>query len=159
MPADEPDPPRKFYDFKPREFERVNAPANEPHRPAPPARPAAAPDPARPITVREIIAQANAGAPPAANAGVAAENDVHGILQHNLRRANAAGLNKLELRPPRPSRRKRDYLAAMTAGNVFFLSIALIGHGSPILFVCGLSGAGMFSAGVTWIMWGVMDRY
>jgi hypothetical protein len=159
MPADEPDPPRKFYELKPREFQRVNPPAALPRPGSLPAKKPAAPAPTGPITVQDLIQQANA-APARPGAGKpAAANDVHGHLRTNLESANAAGLNKIIPLAPRPSKRKRDYLLLMVVGNGGFLSLAAIGHSNPMLLVCGVSGAMVFTLGITWIMWVLMDRY
>ncbi len=160
MAADEPDPPRKFYDFKPREFERVNPPAPVAPRVASPIRGTRPVATSKPITVQDILREANAG-PSATDSGNSpkAKNDVHGHLQTNLDGANAAGLNDLKPFVPRPSRRKRDYWILMAGGNALFIAITLFGRGNPMVFVCGIGGATIFSVSVTWVMWSIMERY
>ena len=160
MPADEPDPPRKFYEFKPREFERVNPPAPVAPR-APSLIKGTRPVPKnKPITVEDILREANAGQPaPGADGQPAAKNDVHGHLKTNLDGANAAGLNDLKPFVPRPSRRKRDYWTLMIAGNAFFIAVTLLGRDNPMVFASGVAGAALFSVSVTWVMWFIMDRH
>lgn len=99
---DEPDPPRKFYGFKPREFATANAP-----RPAaPPPAAAPLPDPgivpvhdAR-IDVHDLHRAAATGLPLlSAPPSPIRENDVHTILRANLAVADAAGLNHVTIDP------------------------------------------------------------
>jgi hypothetical protein len=162
MAADEPDPPRKFYEFKPREFERVNpvVPAAAPlvASPIKGTRPVST---SKPITVQDILREANAGrdAPVIGVATNATKNDVHGHLATNLEKANAAGLNKLKPLEVRPSRRKRDYFILLAVGNPIFAAIVLLGHDVPIVFVCGIAGAAMYNVSITWVMWFIMDRH
>lgn len=152
--ADESDPPRKFYQLKPKEFERVNetpSPATEPTDPqnAPPSLDASAP-----IHVRELVRQASTGVPLLkGNAPANRETEVHALLRDNLSRANAAGLNDVAPKPKRASRRKRDYIFAMIVGN-FALLI-----GTAIQPIFGAAGLIIFNLGLTWIMWFVMDDY
>ena len=147
---DEPEPPRKFYEFKPNEFETVNPPTH-----------VAQPTP--PINVAGLIRQANSAKPGGvARASPASQaNDVHGILNENLARANAAGLNELAPKPKRPSGRKRDYLFLMISGNVMCALLAFLsgGVGNPMIFVGAIGGMGLLTAALTWVMWFVMDDY
>jgi hypothetical protein len=131
---DDADPPRKFYELKPRDFERVNPPVPAERMVQPVAPPRAAPDPSAPIDVRDLIRQGAgtgkilrgpapaASAPHASNSPNAA-NDVQAVLLENLARADAAGLN--EVAPPtRPyRRRRRDYLVLMIGGNGFIAGL------------------------------------
>jgi hypothetical protein len=78
---------------------------------------------------------------------------VHAILRENLARANAAGLNEVTPPAPRKSRRKRDYILALIAGNTFFI-VGL--KYNPVFAGAGLI---IFNVGVTWVMWVVMDDY
>jgi hypothetical protein len=159
MAADEPEPPRKFYDFKPREFERVNPPGPVAPRIASPIRGTRPVSTSEPITVQDILREANAGPSATSGGQLTAKNDVHAHLQTNLESANAAGLNALKPFVPRPSRRKRDYWILMAVGNALFAAITLLGHDNPMVFVCGVGGATIFSVSVTWVMWSIMDRY
>lgn len=162
MPQDDADPPRKFYGFKAPEFDRLNPPPVAP----PPASTDVSPDPgipaasAAPIDVKEIFRQASARDPePLTREHRVEQTEVHGILRENLERANAAGLNRVDV-SKRPSRRKRDYWTLLILGNAIFITVALLsGPGNPIMFVYAIAGIGAFSAGLTWIMWHIMDDY
>ena len=153
---DDPDPPRKFYGFKPTKFEQVNSP----RPPAPDETPAASPPPApdavrdTPIDIRELVRQgAQSGPVLKGNAPANRDNEVHAILRDNLARANAAGLNEVAPPAPRKSRRKRDYLLSLLIGNVLLIV------GTTINPVFGVAGLILFNVGITWIMWVVMDDY
>ncbi len=151
---DEPDPPRKHYQFKPREFERAN---DHPGHAAPDSDPAIRP--AR-ITVQDHLHAANATPPPTrAPQASATANDVHGILRDNLTRANAAGLNDLAPKVRRASRRKRDYWLLLLSINAFFAFVAFGPYANPMTKLYGLAGFIMFTLGLTWVMWFVMDDY
>jgi len=152
---DEPDPPRKFYGLKPKEFERAN------ELPAPPPLPESRADPgiarsnAGRIDVRDLARQAARGVPllDGSNAPANRDNDIHSILRANLAHANAAGLNELAPKPKRRSRRKRDYWLAMLGGNLVFIGCTLI---QPIF---GGAGLILYNIGLAWTMWVVMDDY
>ena len=151
---DEPDPPRKHYQFKPREFERVN---DHPGHAAPDSDPAVRP--AR-IDVHDHFKAANASAPaPRSPQPKATENDVHGILRDNLDRANVAGLNDLAPKVRRRSRRKRDYWLLLLTVNAFFAFVMFGLNANPMTRLYGLAGFIMFTLGLTWVMWFVMDDY
>jgi hypothetical protein len=153
------DPPRKFYKLKPTEFEIVNAPSGS------------APVDSTPTNVQAHLRAANAGQPkvkarpatPATPAPpsvpVPRENDVHAMLRDNLARANAAGLNDVPVGPKRRSRRKRDYFLLLIPVNGFFGFMAFGPHANAVSFVYGLAGIVVFSIGLTWVMWFVMDDY
>ena len=153
--ADESDPPRKVYGFKPREFERANpTPAVPPVEAAP-----VSPDPgitmheAGKIDVRDLI-RTGAGAGPqlGANAVRNRANDVHGILQENLRRDIAAGHYDLGvLDDSKRIRRIRNYWISLVAVNVPLGAFAFwIGHTDAIPFVCAIAGIAMFTSWRTW---------
>jgi len=126
---EEPEPPRKLYGFKPKEFEAVNAPRPE-------AGEAPAPTPAL--------------------------NDVYALRQELREREIATGLDTLKPPDrPRSNRRRRDYWLLMVLINGTLLPLAVWGlrTGNAVLFVYALSGAAFASAAVTWIIWGLLDRY
>lgn len=171
--ADPSDPPRKFYDFKAREFERVNAPPVPPPADTPPAP---APDPAPvqsgPIDVKEMFQQAQLRGPllrsgatrdKAANA----RTDVTDILEANHARAKAAGGFDVSYAPKPPSRRKRDYWRLMAIGTIFlgsmtvYTGIAVLGgnRGAAIPFVYSAAGVVMYNAALWWVMWHIMEDY
>ena len=143
----EPEAPRRDFHFKPTEFERANPPAGAKAGPGP-------------IHVAQLYRAANSPAHPAPAAAPApAENDVHAILRANHAANEAKGLNQVIPQEPPPSRRKRDYWLLLIAGNLLFGGFAVLTRGNPITLVFGFSGMIFFSVGLTWIMWGVMDKY
>jgi|SRR5688572_15648850 len=150
------DPPRQFYQLKPREFETVN-------RPSPPLAPAESgtpPSPTGRIDVRDIFKQASTPGPVLPTTRAAAQkNEVHAILEDNLARANAAGLNALSPKPKRRSRRRRDYLMVMIPLNAFFGFVAFGPFSNVMLMAYGVAGIILSTLGLGWIMFGVMDDY
>ena len=151
---DEPDPPRKHYQLKPREFQRVN---DHPGHTAPDSDPAVRPER---IDVRDHLDTANATTPPVrATRAVNAETEVHALLRDNLDRANAAGLNDLTPQLRRRSRRKRDYWLLLFTVNAFFAFAAFGPYANPMTQFYGFAGFIMFTLGLTWVMWFVMDDY
>lgn len=177
--ADESDPPRKFYQLKPKEFERVNdvsAPPGPLAVPPPSALPLAdttppiaadtAPPipvaPSAPITVHQLARQAipDTDAPFLQRSpGPAPTSEVHGILRENLNRANQAGANDLAPMPKRSNRRMRDFLVIIIPLNAFFAFWAFGPYSGPITFAYGIGGMAVVTAGLAWVMFGVMDRY
>ena len=119
-PMEPADPPPKKYETKPREFERVNAPAGD--------------------------------------AGKSTEHDVYKILQHNRAVEQQAGLNEVKIRPVK-SRRKRDYWLTLLLGNLLLGIVGLLGIGNVFVMVSAFAGIIIFSLGVTWVMWFVMEDY
>ena len=159
--SDEPDPPRKVYGFKPRTFETANEPRPNAPAPALPTRdPGIVPASERPIDVRDLARQATGqGRALEGVAPVNRANEVHAMLQDNLARANAAGLNDLAPKPKRLSRRKRDYWLLMAIGNLALAVLAVVGHSNLFMLVGSIAGMGLVSAAITWIMWHVMEDY
>jgi hypothetical protein len=169
--GDPSDPPRKFYDLKPKEFERVNAPVAGRSASSAPATPPSSPpvspptprplDSSKPIDVRELFREASTPGPVLSKGPRNDLNEVHAVLRDNLARANEAGLNEVPLRPKRPSWRKRDYILLMIGANAVlaFLAIGFFRSGNVIGFVSAMAGIGMLSASITWVMWFVMDDY
>lgn len=160
--ADDPDPPRKFYQLKPKEFDVVNEHA--PQSP-PPSSELAAKDSGPSeinqgrIDVRDLFKQASTPGPALASQPRAKANEVHAILAANHAHATAAGLNEVSHRPRPRSRRKRDYWLFMILLNAIFAFVAFGPFRNPVTFVYGLAGMVLFSAGFTWVMWFVMDDY
>jgi hypothetical protein len=159
---DESDPPRKFYQLKPKEFDSVNA--------HPPQSPPAAGDPGTPdpgpseinhgrIDVKDLFKHASTPGRALSRKERAEANEVHAVLAANHARANAAGLNEVSLRPRRASRRKRDYWLLLIPVNAFFAFVAFGPYRNPMTFIYGLAGMVLFSIGLTWAMWFVMDDY
>jgi hypothetical protein len=103
------------------------------------------------------FARANpeAGTPEAA----APQPDAKAILQGNLSRANAAGLNELVPKAKRASRRRRDFWILFLLGNGFFGgSLAYFGM-TTIVGVFAVGGIIVFSCALTWVMWFIMEDY
>jgi hypothetical protein len=144
---DEPDPPRKNYGFKDREFKRDNA-----------AKSAEPPLP----TAKELAIMAG----PVAKHGQAAvgktkpddPNDVYGVLQENRTVEKKHGLDQFEIQRIK-NRRKRDYWVLMIASQGTLITLAYLGRGNPIVFVSCVAAMGALGAGITWIMWQVMNKY
>lgn len=181
----DPDPPRKFYELKPREFERVNPPAREAQVPSSPRTAAASADPHQRIDVRELIRQGTARGPAqSVNAPANRENEIHAILRENLARANAAGLN--EVAPPTHvfRRRKRDFMVLLVSGNLFiaviyaaelfvgfqvhclaaqmpgeFGNLMRYALHNPAAWAMAPVGMVFFSGCLTWLMYGIMENY
>ncbi len=70
-----------------------------------------------------------------------------------------------EAPPPAPvstkrrSRRRRDYWLLMIAGNAVFLTFAGLFPTNIMAVAYGLLGAIIYSAALTWLMFGVLDDY
>lgn len=136
-------PERRQFQFKGRAFENVNQ------------------APAPPVDHRELIAAANRrpdavpGAP--SPRPPPAANDVLDIVRETTR-AQTRHEKAVDL-TPRPNRRLRDYLILMVLVNGFFVADLILTRGSMVTSIFGLSGIVFSSAGITWIMFGVMSRY
>ena len=78
------------------------------------------------------------------------------MLQDNVDRARAAGLYELAPKPKRRSRRTRDYWTMLVVVNALFVG-SVIWRPGVIVF----AGAGiiLFTVGLTWVVWVVMDDY
>lgn len=140
------DPPRKNYGFKDREFKREN-----------PLAGAAPPMP----TAKElaILAGPAVHAPKGATGPKADDpNDVYNALQKNRVIEQAHGLDQVEIRKVK-SRRTRDFWLFLIGGNLAIIGlVALLGL-NVVTVIFGLAGLVIFSLGLSWVMWQVMDRY
>jgi hypothetical protein len=85
--------------------------------------------------------------------------DVHQVLQDNLARENAAGINDLKPKPPRRSRRKRDYWLVLIFGNLAIVATVHLAGGNIVSNLFGFAGIILLSVSLTWVMWFVMDDY
>ena len=94
----------------------------------------------------------------AGNAGKGTEHDVYAMLQHNRAVEQQSGLNEVEVKHIK-SRRKRDYWLLFLLCNPLFAIVAWLGRGNPFVFASGLAGIVLFSLGLTWVMWFVMEDY
>jgi hypothetical protein len=141
---DEPDPPRKFYNFKEREFARDNPQAGTP-----------------PPTVQELAKLAGVHHDPRPRAGAPKAgdpNDVYQVLARNRRAEQRHNLDTIEIKQVR-SRRKREFWLVLVGGNLAIIALVLVAGIDIMTVVFGLAGLIIFSVGLTWVMWQVMDRY
>ena len=151
---DETEPPRKFYDFKPRDFERANAaPPAAADSPVPTPDPGITPSDAGRIDVHDLI---RAGVRPGRQLGpnqvTNRANEVHDMLRDNLRRDEAAGLFEVRnLDDSKRRRRIRNYWIFLSIVDIPLGLFAFwIGHGNAIPFVCAIAGIAMFTSWLTW---------
>lgn len=132
MPG-ESDPPRKHYGFKEPSFERVNAP-----RPEAPA-----------------AGKSNTGETPLPPAD---PNDVFAVLRNNRTVEQQAGMDAIKSRKIK-YRRARDYWLILLPCEAALGTLAWLGRGNPIVFVCAISGMVLLATSLTWAMWQVMNKY
>jgi hypothetical protein len=134
-------PERTQYQFKAKEFAKLNV------------------DTTPPVDHRDLIAAANRGSstapgfrPPASSQAPATVGEV---LKLNREYERQAGLDVLKPMPPASKRRRNDYLMVMIGGNLFFFFVlnALSGPAVGALMVL------FYTIGITWVMYGVMDKY
>lgn len=168
--ADAPEPPRKFYQLKPKEFERVNAPVSIPAEVATETNPASdstsapnsPPPPAGRIDVRDLARTATEGTRLlSGNAPANRENDVHAVLHEKFEREKTAGLFHVEPSDDKAYRRRVcNYWTALVLVNTPLAVIAWsvnptkgMGPASAVVFVCAIAGIAMFTASWTWHNW------
>jgi len=131
-------PARREFQFKEAEFERVNAPTAG-------------------LDHRDLIAAAQSGPANAGEPPPPAPNDVLDLVRETAR-LGAQYEPPVDL-TPRPNRRRIDYLFGMIAVNgLLGTAIILSGH-NLITTLYAASGMVVFSAGFTWLMYGVLRRY
>jgi hypothetical protein len=155
--AEDPDPPRKFYALKPKEFERVNPPAPQSAPVDLRADPGVAPTTSGRIDVRDITRQAAQGVPllDGTNAARNRTNEVHATLRGNFARDVHAGWFHVEAGPDKKRRRRvRNYWLLLAVVDLPLGWFAWkLGPGAAIPYVCALGGIGMFTAVLTWHTW------
>jgi hypothetical protein len=140
------DPPRKNYGFKVREFKRDNqAASGEP--PMPTAKEMA-------IMAGPVVKSPTGATGPKADD----PNDVYNSLQKNRAIEQKLGLHQVEIKKVK-SRRKFDFWVVLVGGNLAIITLVAVLGLNPATFVFGLAGLIIFSLGLSWIMWQVMDRY
>jgi hypothetical protein len=143
---DESDPPRKVYGFKERDFKRDNAPSSD-----------AAPMP----TAQDLAKLAGFHHDPAARQSLAKAgdpNDVHVVLQQNRKSEQQHNLDAIEIKETK-SRRKREFWLLLVGGNLFIIAGVWLSGINVMTVIFGLAGLIIFSLGLSWVMWQVMDRY
>jgi hypothetical protein len=115
------------------------------------------------VDLPAIIAAANrpppatAAAEPPRPANPGPPIDVMEILRENAR-FQARTEKPVDL-TSRSNRRRRDYLILMIVVNGFFIWRLIAGWGNPVTTLYSLAGLIVFSVGITWVVYGVMDRY
>lgn len=119
------------------------------------------PETAAPIDVRAMARQATAQGPllrtnPSA---VHPPNEMQAVLRENVAQANAHGLNDVVLPPKRKSRRKRDYFLLLIPVDVFFAWMAFGPSANAITFAYGIGGLALYTTGLTWVYWFIIDDY
>ena len=81
------------------------------------------------------------------------------ILCDQRKREAALGLDELAPAPPRSHRRTQDYWIMLAGGNALIGAAMALGQFNAVSLVYGGSSAVLYSLGLTWIVWVVMDRY
>lgn len=160
---DEPDPPRKFYGFKPTTFAVANprpATAPTPGSTAPPASDPGIPTaPPGPIDVHELNRLASTGLPLLNTPSIPKkENEVHTILRDNLAVADAAGLNEVKIDPnyrSRQQRRVRTFWILLVAidvplGAVAWVTSHPMSQASAFPFAFAIAGIGYATGRLIW---------
>lgn len=140
------DPPPKVYGFKERAFQRDNTRTSD----APPVP-----------TAKELAIMAGpvtASPKGATGPKPGDQNDVFTHLQGNRAVEKRHGLDEIEIRKIR-SRRKRDFWLLLVGGNFAIVAGVALSGFNIISSIFGLAGLIIFSLGVSWVMWQVMDKY
>ena len=88
-----------------------------------------------------------------------APTDVYQLLQDNLARENAAGMNVVKPVPKRPSRRKRNFWLMLVLGNLTIAATVHLAGGSVMSNLFGFAGIILLSVSLVWVMWFVLDDY
>lgn len=140
------DPPPKAYGFKVREFKRDNARIPD----APPVP-----------TARDHAVMAGPHVPTSRKPAAAKPddpNDVHAVLRHNRAVEKKFGLDEIEIKQVK-SRRQRDFWLMLVGGNLAIIGAVVVTNINVVTVIFGLSGLIIFSLGLSWVMWQVMDKY
>ncbi|HYC73074.1 MAG TPA: hypothetical protein VEB66_17820 [Opitutaceae bacterium] len=143
---DAPEPPRRTYGLKRRETEPAESPAPPPQV----------------LSAGEMAKLAGDHHDPKVPAPAAPRgddpNDVVSVRQQLRNRERADGRDRIEIKE-RKSRRKRDYWILMTASNLLFGTILVIGWGNIVMMIYAFSAMVLLSMGFTWVMWFIMSDY
>lgn len=97
---------------------------------------------------------------PTPNEPVPPANDIFAIQRDLRQREIASGRD--ELSPPtRParSRRRRDFWLLLVLGNGALVTIGVVARLNPVVLVYAFAGVVLFTIGLIWTMWFVMDDY
>jgi hypothetical protein len=98
-------------------------------------------------------AGAETAAPPAAN-------DVFALRQEIREREIAAGMDNLKPADrPRSNKRRRDFWLMLVGGNLAIAGTGAIVGFNVMTAVYVFAGVILYTLGLTWVMWVVVDRY
>lgn len=84
--------------------------------------------------------------------------DVHDILDDIRQTEIASGMDFIRENRFKVSKRSRDFWVMLILGNGIFLGVPMLSP-NTISLVFGIAGCGLFTFGLLWSMYGVMDRY
>jgi len=85
-------------------------------------------------------------------------NDVFTAMQRNRTVEKKLGLKEIEIREVK-SRRKRDFWLILIGGNLSIVGLVFFIGPNVMTLAFGLAGVIIFSLGLSWVMWQVMDHY
>lgn len=84
--------------------------------------------------------------------------DVYHMLDENRRAEIESGRDWVRSNRFKISKRSIDFWIMVIAGNAMLLA-GIIYFNNPITLVFGIGGSGLYTFGLIWCMYGVMDRY
>lgn len=142
--SDEPEPPRKNFGFKDREFKRDNALGGE-------AMPTAE-------ELAKIAGNYHNPKPREYAAKADDPNDVFKVLEHNRRVEKRHDFDAIEIRKIR-SQKWRDYWIGMIGVNGTIVGLVLLLGPNVVSVMFGLGGIIIFSLSYSWLMWQIISRY
>ena len=142
---DEPEPPRKHYGFKEREFKRDNALGGEPTP-----------------SVQDLAKLAGSHHNPKGRTGAAKAddpNDVYHVLSRNRAAEQKHNLDAIEIRKKKRSQKWRDYWVGMIGVNGVIVGLVVLLGPNIVSVMFGVAGIVIFSLSYTWLMWQIISRY
>jgi hypothetical protein len=84
--------------------------------------------------------------------------DVYNILDDIRQTEIESGMDFVRGNRFKISKRSRDFWIMLIIGNAIFLGVPMLSP-NTISLVFGIAGCGLFTFGLLWSMYGVMDRY
>lgn len=147
---DEPPDQRREFKLRPKEFDALNQPARS------------APADGAPTDVHGHLRAAQRGTPtrpPHLSGLPKPKNDVQKLMSEHAARFRGVRLDEVDLRPRRRSKRKQDYWIVLIPVNAVLALIAFGPWGNPMTLAFGLGAMIIFTLGLTWVMWFIMDDY
>jgi hypothetical protein len=158
MPQEQ-EPPRKTFQFKPREFDCVNEPtapsAPEGKDSKPPAAPASRRD-VRDARQLAMLAVRRGERPSTVEERAALKSAGGSTFPEQDPAAEAQAFFSVKVRQPR---RRRDYLALLVLGNAIFVPLAIAHRDSGMTYAALLTADAFYFLATTWVMWFVVDKY